>query len=343
MSTRTSTPASPRMVWMDQLRGTAILLVIAFHAASILSRFGAVLPGPVWDVLSFFAPFRMPTLMFLSGMLLSRSIAKPTPEYISGKWRGILWPYLIWSFAFLFISGQTDPYILGRVLYNPPTYLWYLWFLFLYYLIFWIANRAAVPVGLIILLGFVMAFGPEKFRIGRFGFLIIFFAAGHLFTLYGHRWLTASRVRWTALIAGVVALVGGVLSASGVKVQYEPLYIAIPFAGLTWCVLTFRGLSLGRTGALLAYVGRDSIVFYMTHFIAIWVVCWWADRLGFANPNLTYVLCMACAIAVGLLLTWLRSRLNLVDALFQFPKVRLPAPRVGSAETRAAELGKGAD
>ena len=344
MSTRPPTPASPRMVWMDQLRGTAILLVIAFHAASILTRFAPELPPQLWAVLSFFAPFRMPTLMFLSGMLLSRSMAKPTPEYMSGKWRGILWPYLFWSYAFLIVSGQVDPYLLGRVLYNPPTYLWYMWFLFLYYLLFWAAHRIRLPLWTIMLIGFAVAFGPEKFRIGRFGFLIIFFTAGHLFTLYGERWLSASRERWVAPVAGVIALVGGILSASGVKVQYEPLFVAIPLAGLTWCVLTYRRLNLGRTGALLAYIGRDSIVFYMTHFIVIWVIGWWSDRLGFSNPGWTYLVCIALAIAAGLLLTWLRSRVGLVDALFQFPAIPLPAPRNGQrAEAAPAKLGNGAD
>ena len=74
-----------RFAWMDLLRGSAIFMLILYHASAIASLYGRDLPR--WLVIfnEFFLPFRMPTLMFLSGMLLSGSLRKPLVQYYWGK------------------------------------------------------------------------------------------------------------------------------------------------------------------------------------------------------------------------------------------------------------------
>ncbi|NSX38244.1 acyltransferase family protein [Pseudarthrobacter oxydans] len=95
LSAPTQISAKKRMQWMDVMRGAAVLLVILFHTESQIS---GNLPGyePIFAIFNdAVAPFRMPTLMLMSGMLLPRSLRKPVGAYLRGKLFVIGWPYLL--------------------------------------------------------------------------------------------------------------------------------------------------------------------------------------------------------------------------------------------------------
>jgi len=69
-----------RVLWMDILRGAAILAVITFHSVTFIERYDFE-ATKLWknlnETLTF---FRMPVLIFLSGMLLPKSLAKSASE-----------------------------------------------------------------------------------------------------------------------------------------------------------------------------------------------------------------------------------------------------------------------
>ncbi|MUK02436.1 acyltransferase family protein [Vibrio cholerae] len=146
---RISGTGSTRIGWLDSLRGVAILLVVVLHAGEALRM--AVGPTPAVDQFNlFFEPFRMPVLMFLSGVLLPQSVAKPGQEYFAGKVSMVAWPYLLWSLIILAASGDLRPAALGQIFYLSPTYLWYLWFILVFYALAYPLRRlpplvAAVP------------------------------------------------------------------------------------------------------------------------------------------------------------------------------------------------------
>src|SRR3546814_1281463 len=56
-----------RQLWMDLLRGLAILLVVAFHSVTILERHAYTAAPWMRDFNQLFVLYRMPTLVFLSG------------------------------------------------------------------------------------------------------------------------------------------------------------------------------------------------------------------------------------------------------------------------------------
>jgi fucose 4-O-acetylase-like acetyltransferase len=99
-----------RMVWMDLARGLAVSFVILLHCATYLKDLGEPVPDWLRTVNAAFRPLRMPLLVFLSGMLLNRSLTKPPFIFAYGKFRSLLWPYVVWVVVFCIASGQ--PYLL---------------------------------------------------------------------------------------------------------------------------------------------------------------------------------------------------------------------------------------
>ena len=140
---------------MDLLRGIAILLVILHHSTQIVAyRIGDV-PEVFAFISAFFAPYRMPMLMFLSGLLVAGSLTRPTGEYIWGKVRRILWPIVVWTIVYAGAEYLADP---AQAKYMPwelgfwNTYLWFMQFVFAYYLIALLIKR--IPIWVLIVFSF---------------------------------------------------------------------------------------------------------------------------------------------------------------------------------------------
>lgn len=71
---------------MDAFRGAAILLVILQHSTGIPRTRGVSLKiGIIESLTGVLAPYRMPLLLLLSGLLLGPSLNKPLGTYFSGK------------------------------------------------------------------------------------------------------------------------------------------------------------------------------------------------------------------------------------------------------------------
>ncbi len=107
---RTDAPRKARLQWMDMLRGSAIVLVMLWHSSAVPVLYGARMPEAVRAVNMFFLPFRMPTLMFLSGLLLPASLRKPLPVYYAGKFAAIGWPYLVFVLLDRLLQGNDNPW-----------------------------------------------------------------------------------------------------------------------------------------------------------------------------------------------------------------------------------------
>lgn len=323
------------MVWMDQLRGLAILLVIAFHGQTIMVRFAEYSPPELSAILAFFAPFRMPLLMFLSGMLLSRSLAKPPREYFGGKLRSIGWPYVLWNIPALAVMDNLSRNSMIGMFVISSTYLWYLWFLLAFYVAAWTMTKFRIPMWVGPVVGFIGAFGPDEFRISRFFFLFIFFMLGHLFVVSGGRAQLDKHRAWLLPLSLAIFLGAGLASSLRVAVQYQPLFVLAPVGGIVLCLYLAPSIRLGATSRALGYIGRDSIVFYVTHFVTIWVVVEGLQAAGVVNPWVMYVAGVVSAVSVGLGMTWLRQRSRIIASLFAFPS---PARRAQPSGTSSSPV-----
>ena len=168
---------------MDLLRGTAILLVIAHHLRLVQQIWDGSTPWAMVELSEALAPFRMPALLFASGLLLARSLRRPPGRFLAGKLRGLLWPWLLWSAVMLPILGwghADEP-----LWWLNGMYTWFLAALFCYYVIGlvtrrihpgWVALASVVAWTALPLLGTAHDMvGP---RPDKFVFYAVFFFAG---------------------------------------------------------------------------------------------------------------------------------------------------------------------
>jgi fucose 4-O-acetylase-like acetyltransferase len=86
-----------RLYWVDYLKGIAIILVAYRHVLLGIQRSGLTIPDAYINANMIFYSFRMPLFFMLSGIFISRSLAKRSvKQFISTKFETLLYPYLIW-------------------------------------------------------------------------------------------------------------------------------------------------------------------------------------------------------------------------------------------------------
>ncbi|RKR75241.1 acyltransferase family protein [Frondihabitans australicus] len=332
-----------RLAWIDVTRGFAVFLVVFYHVVIAL----AVTPtaAPLWastlnDAAS---PFRIPTLMFCSGMLLPRSLGKPTREYIGGKLRNIGWPYVVWTAVIvaLLVGGSQvaghGHYGVSRIwsiVTDDGTYTWYLAYLLLYYLISLVvpARIRTFSIPFLLAASAVIHDGDGWTRLT---FLLAFFFLGDAVTRHYPDWLRLVRHRWVEALAAAAALVLAVYSTQ-VFVRYT-LITALGVVGVAILAEPVGSLvARSRVGGWLSAIGRDSIVYYTTHWIVVTAAVHVLDRLHVRNGSVLVVALMVLGVAVPGVMVLLRRRSRIVAALYAWPKrapsaVRAPRPTVPPA------------
>lgn len=307
-----------RHAWMDAVRGLAVVLVVAYHGKTVLGRFVPEVPDALGLAQELFAPFRMPLLVFLSGMLLARSLAKPARAFAAGKLRRIAWPYAVWSVLFLSVSAQASPERLLLLVVDAPNYLWYLYYLVLYYAIAWALATLRVPLLLVVPAALLAAAVVDGYGPRRFLFLLAFFLGGQLVALHRTSLPAGHRGWWLSGCAAVAGL-GALLSVGGVEMKYEPAFAVVPAAGIALCLLVAPAHTGGTGAHLLARVGRSSLVYYVAHYPVLWVLFTGLRALGVQAPLPMYALGLAVALAASAALVRLQSRSWTTNALFELP------------------------
>lgn len=315
-------PARERHLWMDFLRGIAILLVVAFHSVTILDRQGYAVPPFMRDFNQLFVLYRMPTLVFLSGLLLAGSFGKGIVLYLLGKGRRIFWPLLIWSVIYSAIVGPPvdGPVQLLKYL-SGQSYLWFLTFILFYYL-------AAVPLRrlsplLIAGAAFIAAiFAPDGSKNGeRLFYLMAFFFLGAW--VGGHWALWMRVVRSRAALLGWVVIIGASAAAIIYQLNYGPFYVLPALCFVVAISATAFRMQGARGAVPLIFVGQNSLIFYVSHFPTIYLIMGLCRTLGIEAAEAATLIAFPVALLAGLLLTLAARASRIVDLLFVAP----PPPR----------------
>ncbi|WP_044493249.1 acyltransferase family protein [Nesterenkonia massiliensis] len=304
-----STPAA-RMGWMDMLRGVAVLLVVVMHAADIPMTNGKGVDE--WSRLHLYLePFRMPMLMFLSGLLLPRALGKTLPQYAWGKFAAIVWPALVWMLLFGFLiyhGGPTDP-----VYWRTGDYLWFLLALCACYgmamLLKPVASRPVVMsllcTGLFVAM-ILLRYHSEisQSLINRTLYYGAFFFLGAACAKLVVKWVNApvSIVVGLGTVAVVLANLG--LDDRSFRLG-TPFSAATAILGIAVLLWVAPRVPRGNFTQILEWAGRNSIVIYVTHFPLVILIHRLMRHLD-ADPALYVSMCTVFGMALTLLMVRLR-------------------------------------
>ena len=318
---------------MDLLRGTAILLVIAHHLRLVQQIWDGGTPWAIVELSEALAPFRMPALLFASGLLLARSLRRPPGRFLAGKLRGLLWPWLLWSAVMLPILGwghADEP-----LWWLNGMYTWFLAALFCYYVIGlvtrrihpgWIALASVVVWTALPLLGAAHDWlGP---RPDKFIFYAVFFFAGAALRPL----LARGPLPWPVVVPALAVAAGWAAYAS--KIDAEPRVPVLAQLVILLAVIGAVGV-LQRLPRLLAlrpveWLGRNSVVPYLVHLPVVEMLGRHVDLpAGWG----TFLLYYAVTIGVCVLAVLLRP---VTGFLYAFP-ARKAAAAAGEAVSQAVE------
>lgn len=328
-----STPS--RMTWMDAMRGFAVLLVMFTHTYTMPQGLDAAFSSVAFaNVAQVFQSWRMPMLVFLSGILLPRSVSKPLGTYYRGKAERILWPFLVWMVVLALATGRPGSLLSVEFWRGGAWHLWFLWVLMLCYLIGPVIRRVPALVVAIVLFVLLLEFvsGPRHWVRPLYWGVYFFLGAASARLL--------PRIRTAPAALGVIAVILMVLTVTATRTgalvvaERQPWSVFAALPGIL--VVLWLGPRLPRL-PFLEFCGRRSMVLYVAHMpVLILAVAAFRD-LAAVRPVDFYVAIASFTFLVPLALALGYRR---VRWLFEFPtagRVRArPRTRVSAPEAADA-------
>lgn len=276
-----------RNIYIDLLKGFAIILVVLGHSVQFLSDNNFENP-----LFKFIYAFHMPLFMFLSGYVCF----KPHGEKhinLRKRFKTLIIPFFVWCiihniYVFLFpknIISQVSPIAL---LINPDKGLWFLWVLFFLCLFLQISftitkkYEELVMFLIAITLLFIVYFIPygKNFGIPLMLWYIVFFTFGYVFHKYKtffipyqHFWGIISillffiAVPFWHFASPFTFLEDYSLSILSKRILYLLYRYLIPFTGILSFYYIFNLFSLKRIWIkLILYLSPITLEIYAIHY-----------------------------------------------------------------------------
>lgn len=353
--------------WVDFVKGTAIILIVAYHTTLFLNSIGMDAAG-IGRVKFVLELFPMPAFFLITGMFHSRVGSWSFADLWRRRLRQYLYLYILWSLIrFLFYvvapnvrsdgAGMSahDPIALLLILVWPISSYWFIYALFVFTLVVWAFRRvpAAVLVALALVLSVASSSGLLDSRnvgINRMTEYLLFFVVG----AYFHRrvysavdatkpWKAAALVAGFAAFSVLVALFPVAIRVPGVALVGQVLAVAVGFA------LAFYLVRLAPL-LWLSYVGVRALNIYLVHIFVIALLVAplaFFPQLNVLLPGRGLVLITILTAAVISLSILIARYLTKASWLFVYPfRKRTPratssGPSTGSGTGIAGAAGTG--
>lgn len=165
-----------RLVYIDNLKAFAIVLVVLGHAIQFIN-WGGYKTDVIFNLIY---SFHMPLFMALSGCFFSSSLKLSFAEILKKKTITILWPAIIWSIPKLIIANGSK---VDCLLYN----VWFLKSVFICYILYYCLYKFLkkdVFVGIVVLI--TATFIPLSHLPGNLNAMLPFFFFGILIRKHIH-------------------------------------------------------------------------------------------------------------------------------------------------------------
>lgn len=257
--------AKERYEWMDSCRGLGVLLITLVHAGSFLSEFyGEELPTVIRSLDLIFSPYRIPMLVFLSGIFLSHSLKKGVLKFATGKFRNILWPYLLWTAILAFLLEGASSWLNWQTWVMGGPAMWFLSFLMVYYLVGLLTARVPFLIIAIYALALSMVATAETRYGSRLFLLMSYFFVGAFLGLHMSRMLQVIKSRWALCLIPLVVALSVYFAQQSTEVKYNPFILPLIIGSIIGVCCLVNLLS-GKLYQSFQFVGRNSIKYYVIH------------------------------------------------------------------------------
>lgn len=315
--------AAVRYQWMDISRGLGVILIVIVHAGSIyVARGETALPGWIRTLDLALAPYRVPLLIFLSGMLLSRSLAKGSAEYVKGKLRNLAWPFFLWTAIFLLaLSGPASWLAIKPWLGNTP--LWYLAFLGIYFAIALVLARVPFMViaAYALMIGMIAPEGPIYGR--QLCVMMTYFFVGAQAGRHPEHFASAIRSKWIMALVPLVVALSAYFTMSAADTKFSPFIVPLVIAAIICMCGVFNLAARGPVAAAFAFAGRNSLIYYVVHLPVQILIHGALFTYGITAPYPCIGLALAAGLVAATILALGKSRSRFVRLLFEGPDFRL--------------------
>jgi fucose 4-O-acetylase-like acetyltransferase len=333
-------PAKTRVEWIDFAKGIFVLLVVLGHVIRGLINAGLLdADHPLTFLDVWVNAHHVPVFFFLAGIFALRSAKRSVGQFLSDKFRAIVYPYVLWSLIMLtamsLLGSVTNlgavaltPVTVGRyLLFDPFMHLWFLYALFFNYLLLLVAIKLGLgKLGYVTIaaaffaLGMLLPLDPTQILF-RTMFQTIFFALGAVFGEAICRRLAALKLPVLAVIsvAAFALLTLLLMVGIGRDVLDYLARFGLALLGLLGALALSIVLNQTLPGRLVRIVrvwGQKSMQIYIAHVLAasgLRVVL--VRVFGLTDPWLHVALQTAAGVVVPL---WLDAFLGYIRFPYAF-------------------------
>ncbi len=278
-----------RYDWVDAAKGLSILMVVMLYATySVGEDTGQI--GGLHVVAGYLTPFRMPDFFAISGLFLSRTLAKDSLTFFDKRVVHYAYFYLLWLVIHVAVKvglatgdiGMAGSEIVHSLI-QPYGVLWFIYVLALFNIAVKLLHTLKVPHWAALAAGVVMQLWATHtpyltgfYAIDQFGAYFLYFYAGYALApvffkvvdyAQEHKALAIAGLAAWAVINGLaVFLPGHVMYTTGIDMGLAGLPgMRIVFAFLGMLAIFISAALLVRLPAMswLAWIGARSIVLYV--------------------------------------------------------------------------------
>ena len=300
--------SSKRILWVDNLRGFLILLVVLGHTIQYS------MPGFYNShVFNYIYSFHMPLFFVVSGFVSYKPCERVFWGGIKRRCAQLLIPYLIWTLFFCLVSGTS----LIRGYFESPVY-WFLIILFFISILITACQRLSFRLKIkpewicgalaIVLFGIVSVLKPSILSLGILHVHFFFFTLGWFMRKYEN-----GIVRfWMMFPAGIATAALGWFYHMGAtpfglaSVPPSIYFLFSGFAGTVFFVTLFKRFA-NVSMDFFSHIGRLTLGIYVIHIIICGFATNWMQQFVAVNGNivgvtLLFVLISVATIVVSMLL-----------------------------------------
>lgn len=334
-----------RIAWVDNLRGIGVLVVILMHC--VIAVNGNV--GHFSSLIKLLDPLLIPVFLglvfFVSGLFVDVGLRKGLGPFIHNKVQTILYPFAVWvtiygGLKILFSSMANNPqsplHVLAMHLSGGGDITWFLHSLFFFFLAIIVVRH--LPVWLVIpaclLAGYFLPVIHAESMFASFDNahlnksinLFIFFYLGD--QVVRNQFDIAKRSENILLV--LASLTSVMLFESLTLMTAQPPSHTLLAALALLSVPLFVWISQKLNSRLVHYVGVNSIVFYLSHYLVIQLFSklFKLQTSSLWLQDLLFMLAFTAAMILPWSLCLLRQR-----GWFNFLFTMRSQPRVKQAKT----------